>query len=72
MGRILNIFKEAIGLPEVVRWKAVSDKKLTNLENHGVFELGPITLVPVGHKAVGTRLVFQTKVDITYKGRLVV
>ena len=35
----------AIGLPQVARWKAASDKEIASLENHVVFKLVAITSV---------------------------
>ena len=70
--RVLNTFKEAIGLPQAARWKTELDKEIASPEKHGVFNLVPITSVPAGHKVVGTRWVLKIKADNTYKGRLVV
>ena len=70
--RVPNTFKEAIFLPQAARWKAVLDKEITSLEKHGVFDLVPITSVPVGHKIVGTRWMFKSKAGSTYKDQLVV
>ena len=71
-GRIPNTFKGVMDLPQVARWKAVSDKEITSLEKDGVFELILITSVPGGHKVVGNGWVFKIKADSTYKGRHVV
>ena len=46
-GRIQNTFKEAMGPPQAVRWKAVSDKEIASLEKHGVFKL---VSIPSGKK----------------------
>ena len=46
--KIPNSFKEAMGLPQAERWKAASDRKVSSLEKHGVYELIPITSVPKG------------------------
>ena len=59
-------------LPQAARWKVASDKEITSLEKHGVYELVPITSVPNGRKVVGARWVYKIKVDRIYKGRLVV
>ena len=61
-----------MGLPQEARWKTASDKEIESLENHGIFDLVPITSAPAGHKVVDTRWVFKIKADSTYKGRLVV
>ena len=61
-----------MGLSQAPGWKAVSDKEISSLEKHGVFNLVPITSVPEGHTIVGTSWVFKTKAYSTYKGRLVV
>ena len=53
--RVPSTFKEAMGLPQVARWKTSSDNEIASLEKHGVFDLVPITSVPAGHKVVGTR-----------------
>ena len=42
-------------LPQAAHWKAVSDKEITSLEKHGVFQLIWITSVHASHKLVGTR-----------------
>ena len=59
-----------------IRYVKIEDqpvyKEVASLEKHGVLELVPTTSVLAGHKVVGTRWVFKTKVDTTYKGRLVV
>ena len=70
--RIPRTLNEAIGLPQAARWKTASDKEISSLEKHGVFDLVPITSVPAGHKVVGTRWVFKIKAQSTYKGRVVV
>ena len=70
--RVPSTLKEAMGLPQAVRWKTASDKEIASLKKHGVFDLVPITSVPAGHKVVGTRWVFKIQADSTYKGRLVV
>ena len=58
-----------MGLPQVARWKAESDKEIENLEKHGVFKFAPIASVPAGLKVVGTRWGLKIKADSTYKGR---
>ena len=58
--QIPNTFKEAMTLPQAARWMA-SDKEIASLENHGVYELVPITSVPNGQKVVGTRWVYKVK-----------
>ena len=45
---VSNTFKEATTPPQAARWKVASDKKITSLEKHGVYELVPITSVPNG------------------------
>ena len=70
--RVPNTFKEARGLPQAACWKTASDKEIASLEKHGVFDLVPITSVPLGHQFVGTRWVLRIKADSTSKGRLVV
>ena len=32
--KILNIFKETMGLPQAARWKAASDREVVSLEKH--------------------------------------
>ena len=61
-----------MGLPQAAHWKTASDKEITSLKKHGVFDLVPIASVPAGHKVVVTRWVFKIKADSTYNGRLVV
>ncbi|CAM9471972.1 unnamed protein product, partial [Ascophyllum nodosum] len=61
--RVLNTFKEILGVPQAARWKTVSDKKIASLEKHGVFNLALITSVPAGNKVGGTRWVFRIKAD---------
>ena len=70
--RVPETFKEAMGLPQVAYWKTVSDKEVASPEKHGAFNLVPITLVPAGHKIVGTRWVLKIEADNTYNSRLVV
>ena len=52
---ILNIFKEAITLPQAGRWRVASDKKIASLVKYGMYEPVSITSVPNGRKVVGTR-----------------
>ena len=61
MDRTPNTFKEGMDLPQAARWKAALYKVIASLEKHGVFKLVHITLVPAGHKVVGTRWVFKIK-----------
>ena len=70
--KIPNTFKEAMDLPQAERWKAASDREAASLEEHGVYELIPITSVPTGQRVIGTRWVNKIKADGTYKSRLVV
>ena len=70
--RVMNIFKEAMSLPQAARWRTASDKEIASLRKHGVFNLVPITSVPLGHKVVDTSWVLKIKTDSTYEGRLVV
>ena len=70
--KLRNIFKEAMTLPQAARWKVASDKEITSLEKHGVYELVSILFVPNGRKVVGTRWVYKIKADGVYNGRLVV
>ena len=44
-----------MGRSMAARWKTVSDKEIASLEKYGTFYLVPITLIPAGHKVVGTR-----------------
>ena len=67
-----NTFKGTMDLPQAARWKTSSDKEIGSLEKHGIFNLVPITSVPAGHKAVGTRWVLKIKAGSTCKVRLVV
>ena len=53
--RVLNTFKEVMGLLQAARWKTTSGKEIASLGKHGVFNLVPITSVPAGLKVVGTR-----------------
>ena len=53
--QVPNTFKEAMALPQAARWKAASEKEITSLEKHGVYELVPIIEVSNGRKAVGAR-----------------
>ena len=70
--RVPNTFKEVMGVHQAVRWKTVSGKEIASLEKHGVFNLLPITAVPVREKVIGTRWLFKIKADSTYNCRLVV
>ena len=70
--QILDTFKKAMILPQAARWKVASDKDITSLEKHGVYELIPITSVPNERKVIGTRWVHKSKADGVYKGRLAV
>ena len=67
-----STFKEVIGLPQPACWKTASDKEVASLEKHGVLNLVPITSVYAGHRGVGTRWVFEVKVDSTDKSQFVV
>ena len=71
-GKISNTIREAMGLPQVARWKEASDKYFARLEKHGVYELVPITAVLAGQRVVGTRWANKIKADGMYKSRLVV
>ena len=57
--RAPNTVTGAMGLPQVARWKAEPDKKISSLEKHGVFKLVPIASVPAGHKVASTRWVLR-------------
>ena len=61
-----------MGLPQVARWKAESDKEIASLKKYHVFKLVPVASVPAGHKVVSTRWVFKVKAKGTYKDLLVV
>ena len=41
--KIPNTFKEGMGLPQMARCKAASNREVVSLEKHGVYELIPIT-----------------------------
>ena len=47
------------------------DKELASLKHHNVYDLVPLTSVPMDHKIIGSRWVFKQKVDGTLKARLV-
>ena len=70
--RVPNTFKEVMGFPQATRWKTVSGKEIASLEKHGVFNLVPITAVPVGQKVIVTTWLFKIKADSTYNYRIVV
>ena len=70
--QIPDTFKKAMILPQAARWKVASDKEITSLEKHCVYELIPITSVPNERKVVGTHWVHKSKADGVYKGRLAV
>ena len=72
LNRIPTTFKEVMGVPQAVSWKAATDKEIASLKKRGVFELVPIDLVPAGHLIIGNRRVFKIEADNTYKSRLVV
>ena len=55
--QILTTFEEAMGLPQVARWKTASDRYTASLEKHGVYELAPVTRVLAGQRVVSTRCV---------------
>ena len=40
--RLPNTFKEAMGLPQMARWKTASDKDIESLKKHSAFDLVPI------------------------------
>ena len=65
--QIPNIFKEAMSLPQAARWKVDSDKEITSLEKHGVYELIPITSVPNGRKVVDSRWVYKLKKQLMHR-----
>ena len=46
--RVPNTFKEAMALPQAVRWMAESDKKIASLEKHGVFKM--VSILSVRYK----------------------
>ena len=52
---IPNTFKETMTLPAKAHSKAASDKEVASLKKNNVFTLVPATVVPAGHKIVGSR-----------------
>ena len=69
---IPNTFKEAMGSPQVTKWKEATNKEMDSLQKHAVFNLVSPNSVPPEHEVVGTKWVFKVKADHTLKGRVVV
>ena len=59
-------------LPAKTHWKAVSDKEVASLKKNNVYTLVPATVVPIGHKIIGSRWVYKVKADKSYQRRVVV
>ena len=66
-----NIFTESRKLPEAARSEAAEDKEISNLIKHQVYDIAPITVVPVGSKLIGSRCLDKITVDDTYRARAV-
>ena len=69
---IPNIFKEIMTLPAKAHWKVASDKEVASRKKNNVYSLVPATVVPAGHKIVGSHWVYKVNADKSYKGRVVV
>ena len=46
--KVPNTFKEVMSLPQVARWKAVTDREITSPKKHDAYELVPASSVPAG------------------------
>ena len=73
--RVLQIprtYADAITSPERKEWKLVINKEMKRLQDHGVYELVPITSVPHDNKIIGSRFVSKQKTAGRFKVRFVV
>lgn len=70
--KIPDTYGEAKSSPQAQFWEAAINKEMNSLKEHDVFDLVPITNIPKGEKAIGSRYVFKQKADNTFKARLVV
>ena len=64
-------YQQAMKLPEAERWKEAAQKEIKSLQDLKVYTLVPISNVPQGQNAIGSKRVFKVKTDNTYKARLV-
>ena len=69
---IPNTFKEAMESPQVTNRTKATNKEMDSLEKHAVFNLISPDSVPLEHKVVGTKWVFEVKADHTLKCGVVV
>ena len=52
------MYEEAVDLPQVQEWRKAMDEELASLKHHNVYDLVPMTSVPLGHKIIGYGWVF--------------
>ena len=69
---IPHTFHEATNLPDKELWKAASDREMDSLKRNNVYSLVPSSSVPSEPTLIGSRWVFKTKADSSYKARAVV
>ena len=65
-------YREAMNSPDAIQWKAAMDKEMTSLKDHDVADLVPITSLPPGAKAKGSRWLYKVKATGVMKARLIV
>ena len=62
--------KGVMTLPAKAQGNAASDKEGARLKRNSVYTLLSMTAVPVGHKIIGSRWVYNVKADNSYMGRV--
>ncbi|CAB1099770.1 unnamed protein product [Ectocarpus sp. CCAP 1310/34] len=58
--------------PQREEWKGACSKEMDNLRKHNVYNLVPLSSVPKGEKILGTKFVFNKKLDGRFEALLVV
>lgn len=67
-----NTNKEAMAVLESSRWEVTLDKEMDSLRPHKAYDLIPITSIPPGQKAIGSRWVSKIMADNSFERRVVV